>query len=195
MQEHYLAMTAVYDDKGEKMLCIRVADEVVMTTGADSEFKLSEVPRKGMMALGASVNDNHIVFADTILNQKMIPRAEAEAASRLPVKVIATSSSGPLVFQDIGCVSFLRLDEDTGLIERVRFQDICPGDDSILCYDGAGDWDIEEVIVAYEITGVDADGEVDAGLEAEAVKAVASLSEYVVFDNSSGLIMNGIIVC
>lgn len=172
------------------MLFIRTSDHAGIATH-DGVIKFSKEKRKGNTAKKFYIQNNEIVFIEEELLTRMIPKNSRFLLDENPIKIITTSIGNSLVFQDIdNSVSFLKINDETGIIEKVKFEDIVANEDAILCYDENSDWYIDDVESVLMIWG---DTLNRHEIEDDFFNKIEHFSDYII-NSENGMILNNILI-
>ena len=190
--------------KGEIMLFIRTTDssEIITKTGIisfDKNKRKGNVVKKFRINKEQTSQEDAISYFEEKLLIKMIPKNSQDLLEKHPIKLIETSNNNILIFQDLDChAKFLVVDNDTGKIKTVAFDDLIAQEDTILCYSPEDqEWyfdDVESIFIMFS------DGEFDDG-NSEAIKSGVEadefenmeLSKYII-NSENGIIINNIFV-
>jgi hypothetical protein len=185
------------------MLFIRINDNAEIA-GENEIINFTKEKRKGNIVKKFILNKKHEDTDDALeyfyeeLITKMIPKKSMSLLENHPIKILTTSNENIIVFQDLDCkISFLTIDNFSGKIVPINFDDIIAQEDSILCYDGE-DWYLDDVdstfIFYYDGEFDDCELEdIESELEADEFENM-DLSNYIINSENGGIIINNIYI-
>ena len=190
--------------KGEIMLFIRTTDSSEITTSNgiisfDKNKRKGNVVKKFRLNKEQTSQEDAVTFFDEELLIKMIPKNSQDLLKKHPMKLIETSNNNVLIFQDLDChAKFLVVDNDTGKIKTVAFDDLIAQEDTILCYSPDDqEWyfdDVESIFIMFSDGEFDdANSEaIESGVEVDEFENM-ELSKYII-NSENGIIINNIFV-
>jgi|GEM_PF-4251284 len=161
------------------MLFFRTKDDSNIQ-GVDGEINFNSHKRKGNVIVKPHLFKNTLSFYNDDLTCKLIPKSEKDLFDRTDIYILKTQHT-KIIFQDPNnTCNFLVLDDDGNIIPT-KMHDLTE-DDSILIYDNdLNDYDLSEV---EKITIID-----DSFSEIK-----DELSQYVIYSEKDGIIINDIII-
>lgn len=173
------------------MLFIRISDYSAITTpNPNKPLVFATNKRKGNTVTKFNIVDGNIRFIDNELISKMIPKNSKNILKDNPIKIISVQSGRILAFQELeDSAYFLKLNDETGKIEKVKFEDLVPNEDSILCYDGF-DWYLDDIVYVVMIM----DDNYEENIDDDEIGDSPELSSYII-STEDGIIVNDIMIC
>lgn len=160
--------------------------------------------RKGNKIVKFTVNYNNMAieyFEDQLIT-KMIPRSSYEFLINYPIKIITTFQGHALLYQDLGCsLKFLTLNDKTGKIVPIAFEDLTPQEDSIICQEESGrdKWYLDDVDSTFMLFYDDREfnnlksAKIDTQDASDEFKKI-ELATYILASKHGGIILNNIMV-